>query len=110
MELVDHFADARDAARQIAVHIVLIAIVDADVRIDGPEQNGVDAAVALVDVVEIAIDRVFARDRVVEIPILDHHLRLNERRLAPFQLGTLILGIVIFDALAGVVAPAHSFS
>ena len=77
--------------------------------IDGPEQDGVDPAVALVDVVEVAIDGVFAGDRVVEVAIFDHRLRLDVGRLRPFQLGAAILGIVVFDALAGIVPPGVHF-
>ena len=36
MELVDHLPHAGDAARQVAVQVVLIAIVDADVWVDRP--------------------------------------------------------------------------
>src|ERR1700733_457701 len=44
VEVVDHGADGRDAAGQGAEEIVLVAVVDADVGIALPEENGVYAA------------------------------------------------------------------
>ena len=61
MEVRDHLPHARDAARHAANHVVLIAIVDAHVGIGGPDQYGVDAAIALFQIIQIAVDRIFAR-------------------------------------------------
>ena len=60
-----------------------LRVIDADVRIDGPDQDGVDAAVSLLQIVEIAIDGVLAGFGIVEVAVLDHHLRLDEARLRP---------------------------
>ena len=42
-------------------HVVLIAVVDADVWIHRPNEHRIDAAVTLSKVIEIAVDRIFAR-------------------------------------------------
>ena len=110
MEIADHLADAGRAAGQVAQQVVLVAIVDADVRVNRPKQDGVDSAVAFVEVIEIAIDRVLAGDRVVEIAVFDHALRLDIRPLCPAKLGAAVLGIVVFDPLAGRLPPGlHTF-
>ena len=94
----DHLPHAGDATRHRANHVVLIAIVDAHIRICGPDQYRVDAAVAFLEIVEIAIDRIFARDRIVEIAILDHHLRLDEARLRPRQRRDFVARAVVADS------------
>ena len=107
VKIVDHLLQAGDAAGHVARQIVLVAIVDADVRIDGPDQHAVDAAVALFQIVEIAVDRVLAGDRIVEVAILDHHLRLHEVALRPLQLGAIVLGVVVADADQLLVPPVE---
>ncbi len=71
----------------IAQQVELVAVVDADVRVDGPEQDAVDAAVALLQVVEVAVHGVAARDGIVEVAVLHHHLRLDEAALRPLEFG-----------------------
>jgi len=66
LKVADHFPDTFNAARQITQQVVLIAIIDADIRVDGPEQHGIDSAVALRHIFQIAIDRVFSRDRIIK--------------------------------------------
>ncbi len=87
MKVGDHLFHAFDAAGHGAHHVVLIAVVDAHVRIGRPDENRIDAAVSLLEVVEIAIDRVLAGDRIVEVAVVHHHLRLNEAGLGPLQFG-----------------------
>ena len=48
VKLFDHPLHFRNAARQIAEKIVLVPAIDAEVRISGPRQNAIDAAVALI--------------------------------------------------------------
>ena len=85
MEIRDHLAHAFDAAGHGLDHLELIAVVDAHVGIGGPDQHGIDAAIALFEIVEIAVDRVVAGDGVVEIAVLHHHLRLDEAGLGPLE-------------------------
>ena len=52
-----------NAAGHAANHVVLIAVVDPHVRIGRPDQHGIDAAIALLKIVKIAVDGVFARQQ-----------------------------------------------
>jgi hypothetical protein len=47
VKVVNHLANARNAARHRANHVVLIPVVDAHVRIGRPDEHGIDSAVAL---------------------------------------------------------------
>src|ERR1039457_4353677 len=85
MEISDHLAYTVDTAGHGFDHLQLIAIIDSHVRVGGPNQHSIDAAVAFVQVVEITVDRVAAGDRVVDIAIVDHHLRLYETGLRPLK-------------------------
>ena len=68
-------------------------------------RTAVDAAVALVEVVEVAVDGVAAGDGVVEIAVLDHHLGLDEAGLGPLEGGELVTGGVVAGADAALGAP-----
>src|SRR3954453_13127804 len=109
MKLADHLLHARKATWQIAEQIVFITIVDADVRIDGPEQDRIDPTVSLDKVVKITIDGVFSGDRIVEIAIFNHCLWLNECALRPEQLRSMVLSIIVLNAFAGRIAPGCYF-
>ncbi len=107
MKIVDHGPDAGNASGQVPDEIVLAAGIDADVRIDGPDQDAVDTPVAAVKIVKVTVDRIAARGRIVEIAILHHHLRLNKIRLGPLQFGTRVLRSVIAHPDEALVAPVH---
>ncbi len=83
MKIADHLPHARYASRQIAHHVVLVSVVDAYIRVDRPEEDGIDTAVTFGDIVKITIDRVLIGDRIVKIAVLNHRLRLHERTLPP---------------------------
>ncbi len=83
MEVGDHLPHACHTSRHAADQVMLIAIVDAHVRISGPDQNRVDATVALVQIIEIAVHRVLVRHWIVKITVLHHHLRLKKTGLCP---------------------------
>src|SRR5579875_2222401 len=106
MEIRNHAANSRDAARHIVKKIELVAIVDAHVRVCRPDQHCIDSPKPLIQIVEIAVDRVSARRRIEEIPVLYHQLRLHEAALRPLQLRTVVLTAVIADALPLFIAPA----
>ena len=78
MEVGNHLLHAGDASGHAADQVVLIAIVDSHVWIGWPDQDRVDAAVALFNVVEIAVYGVLPGDRIIKVTILNHHLRLHE--------------------------------
>jgi len=90
MKILDHRADPGQATRHGADHIELISIVDAHVGISRPDEDSVDAAIPLVKIVQVPIDCVFLRDRIVEVAVVHHHLRLDERRASPLQSRQLI--------------------
>ena len=83
----------------------MIAIVDADVRIDVPEQHAVDAAVTALQVVEVTLHGVAARDRIVEIAILDHRERVHEIALRPLQPRIAIQRVVVTEPHQVLVPP-----
>ena len=60
MESFNHLPQGGDAAGQVARQVPLVAVVDAYIRIDGPDQHAVDAAVALVEIVQVTIDCVLS--------------------------------------------------
>src|SRR5208337_1131680 len=70
-----------------------------------PNQNRVNPAVALLEVVQITVYCIFAGDGIVEVPLLDHHLRLNEAGLRPLQLRPPILGAVVTHANQALASP-----
>src|SRR6516164_3140556 len=87
MKVGDHLAKRGDTAGHVAQEIELVAIIDADVGIYRPEQDTIDAAVAFIEVIEVAIDGVAAGYGIVEIAVLDHGLRLHETALCPGEGG-----------------------
>ena len=105
MEVGDHPADAFDAAGHGLHHLELVAVIDAHVGIGGPDQYRVDAAVALFEVVEITVHSVAAGDRIVEVAVVDHHLRLHEAGLGPLEGGQRVARGIVGDANAALRAP-----
>ena len=105
MEVRDHAAHALESPGHVLEHVELVAIVDAEVRVRRPDQYRVDATVAALEVVEVAVDRVATGARVVERAIMDHHLRLDERRLRPGERGVGVPRAVMAGADAPLVAP-----
>ncbi len=90
MKVRNHLPHAGNAARHRAHHIQLVPIVDPHVGISRPDQHSIDPAIALVQVIQIAVDCVLPRHRIIEIPVMHHHLRLKETRLRPFERRRLI--------------------
>ena len=90
VKIGDHLSEASEPAGHVAQEVELVAIVDADVGIDGPEQHAIDAAVAMVEIGEEAVDGVAAGLGVVEVAVFHHGLRLDEAALGPLQFGALV--------------------
>jgi hypothetical protein len=105
MKVRDHLPESRNTARHIAREVVLIAIIDTDVRINRPDQDAVDAAIAFFKIFEVVVNGVFARHRIVKETILDHHLRLEEIALRPRELGPRILLAAIAGTNQPLIAP-----
>src|SRR5580658_6576182 len=63
-----------------------------------PDQHAIHTAVALVDIAQVAIDRILSGGRIVEIALLGHHLRLNKIALRPEEFGTPVFDIVVAHA------------
>src|SRR6202789_4739134 len=101
MEVVDHFADALDAPRHGADHVMLVAVIDTHVGISRPDEHRVDASVTLIEIIEVAVHRVLARLWIIEVAILHHHLRLYETGLRPGKLRHRIGSIVKAVAKGG---------
>ena len=98
MEVGDHLPQAINASGHVPSHIVLIAIVDTDVGVRLPDQHAVDPSVAALQVIEITVHAVLACAGVVKVPVVNHHLRLNEARLCPLELWPIVLRAVVTDA------------
>ena len=105
VEVGDHLANGGEAAGEVAEVVELAAVVDADVGVGVPDEDAVDAAVAFVEIVEVAVDGVATGGGVVEVAVLDHHLGLDEGALGPGEFGAAVLGVVKADADAAFGAP-----
>jgi hypothetical protein len=78
MKVGNHLANTFNAARHGAHHVQLIAVIDTHVGVGGPNEYGVNAPIALIEIVEVAVDSISMSYGIVEIAIVHHHLRLNE--------------------------------
>src|SRR5579883_2766829 len=97
VKVLNHLPQARDSARHVTNQVKLIAIVNSDVGIGWPDEHGVDAAIALVEIIQVTLDGVPARLWIVEISVVRHHLRLDESLLRPSQFRAVILHAVVAD-------------
>ncbi len=84
---------------------MLVPVVGSHVRISGPDQHGIDPAVSFLQIIEVPIHGIATGNRIVKIPILHHHLRLEETRLRPLEYGQVVARAVIADADATFVTP-----
>jgi len=91
------FAHAGNTSKHASNHVVLIAIIDAQVRIGRSDENRINTAIALLQIVQVSVYRVLARGWVIEIVVLDHHPGLDETRLCPLQGGQIVPGSVVAD-------------
>src|SRR6266849_102996 len=98
MEVGYHSAHAFDAPWQIPEQVVLVATVDSDIRIGVPNEHAIDATVAQLQIVQIAIDSVLERCGIKEEEVVNHHLRLDKARLRPLEFRTVIFGAKIASA------------
>ena len=90
MKIGDHLLDPCDAPRQGTNHVVLVAVVNANIRIHRPDEHGVNATVTLLQIVQVSINGVMSRAGVVEEAVFDHHLRLDETGLRPLEFRSFI--------------------
>ena len=60
VKVVHHLLDGAKSTGKIPEEIVLAPAVNADIRISVPYEHAIDAAIALIHVVQIAIDSVLA--------------------------------------------------
>jgi len=89
---------------------MLVSIVDASVWINRPNKYGIDSAVTLLKIIEIAVDCVFARDRIVEITVVHHHLGLHKAVLSPLKLGQSVAGSIVPDINTALSTPVRNVS
>ena len=98
VEVVDRAAKALQPARQAARQVELVAVVHPDVGVHAPQQHAVQAAEARFQIIKVAVDGVAARDGIVEVAVLHHHLRMHEVALRPLQFRPAVVGVVVADA------------
>jgi hypothetical protein len=97
VEVRHHLLQRGEAARHVAQQIELGPVIDADVRIYGPQQHAVDPAIPLVEIVKKAVYCVPPLRGIVEVAVFDHRLRLDKTALRPFE----ILPLVGFSRQTG---------
>jgi hypothetical protein len=107
MKVGHHLAHAFDSTRHRAHHVELIAVIDSHIWVGRPYQHGINATVTAVQIIEILVDRVFAGQRIIEILVVHHHLRLDETGLRPLQSGHLIAALIVTNANAALFAPVR---
>src|SRR3984957_7906523 len=90
MKVSDHLFDSGNTSRHSTKQVILIAIVNSYVGIYRPDQYGIDATVAFLEIVQIFIYGIFSPGRIVEVTIFDHRLRLNKTGLRPLQFLTFV--------------------
>src|SRR5580700_5339077 len=95
MKIVDHLFDGLEPSRQVLKKIVLAPAVNPNVRVRVPDEYAVNSAITLIHVIEISIDRILARCRIIKLSVVDHHLRLNKAGLCPKQSRIPIESIVV---------------
>ena len=95
MEVRNHLSHARNAARHAANQVMLIPVVDPHIRMGRPDQHRVDSPVPPLQIVHVPVHGVVPRHRIVEVAILNHHLRLNETGLRPLERRKVVAGTVI---------------
>ena len=105
MKIGDHLPNSRDPAGHAANHVMLIAVVDSHVRIGRPDQYRIDPSISLLQIIEITVHGIAMCDRIVEVAIFHHHLRLEETGLRPLQSGEVIPRAVVANSNATLVAP-----
>jgi len=109
VEIVDKFLESGETAGEIAEEIELVAIVDAKIGIDVPEEDGVDGAEAALGFGEEFFGRVLAGFGVVEGAVPDEELDLGDGALGPGEIGIAVVGIVEAELGASFAAPGlHS--
>src|SRR5258708_11795347 len=69
------------------------------------DEDSADSAVTLYRVIDVAVNRISMCNWVVEKAVLDHHLRLDETRLRPFQGRQIVAEVVVTDANAPLGSP-----
>src|SRR6266852_2182752 len=105
VEIRNHLSHARNASRHRTDHVVRVAVVYAHVRVRGPDEDSVDSAVSFFQIVQITTDRVAVSDRIVEIAVLHHHLRLEKAGLRPLELRSAVARPVVADADLAFITP-----
>ena len=108
MEVGNHLAHTINAAGHGLNHLKLVAVVDPHVWIGSPDEHRINAAVALFYIVEVAIDSVTASQLIVEIAIVNHHLRLHKARLGPAECRHLVARRIESGADAALGAPVFN--
>src|SRR5579863_2123340 len=101
VKLIDQLMQAGQSSWKILEQIELIAVIDAKIWINMPDQHGINLAHSLLRLVQKTVDGIDAFFRVIETPVPDQHLHLQENMLSPFQIGA-----CIFCALVAQAGPA----
>src|ERR1700728_585710 len=107
MEGGNHLLHTGNTSGHAANHLMLIAIIDSHVWVRWPDQTRLNSTITLFEIVKITIHGVLACDRIIKIPVLNHHLRLHETRLCPLQRGQIIPGAVVADTYATFRSPVR---
>ena len=85
MKVCDRLPHSRYASGHRANEIVLVAIVDSHIWVRGPDEHGINTAVSFLQVIEITVHGVAARNWIIEVTVVNHHLRLEKTGLGPLE-------------------------
>src|SRR5689334_923305 len=108
MKINNHLTHAGNAAWQTADQVVLVAIVDAHVRVSRRYQHRVDAAIPLLESAETGVHRIASGHRIIEVAVVHPHLWLHEAAPRPFDCGNVIARRVVADANEACGAPIRN--
>ena len=105
MKIIDEFFQRGEATGKIAKEIELVTIIDAEVGIDVPEEDGVDGAQAALGFGEEFFGGVAACFGVVDRAVPDEQLDLRESALRPGEIGVGVVGFIEAELRAALVTP-----
>ena len=76
VKLLDHGTHSRDSSRQIAQQVELVAIVNPQVGVNMPNENGINRTNAIFGFAQKAIDCVLALLRIIKAAVPNEQLHL----------------------------------
>ena len=73
----------------------LIPVINSYVGVGGPQEDTVNTAISRSDVLQVFLDSPFPTVFIVEEPVVDHQLRLDERGPGPLHLLHVVVDVEV---------------